>query len=130
MDERGISAEEIDPQRRRRFVQRLADQGRLFGKRRRNQADGRHRYPLVDNGDTVFSRELGRGLYDLFRAAAYEIVNVFRRLLRGAPHAGKQGKPHGNRADVEMLPLDHVDGFQNVELSKHALPPFKRCASR
>ena len=124
MYERRITAQKVYAEFLRRPVERFAYQICLFGKGRRDKTCGRDRYALVDDGYAVFPRKIGGDPYDVFRLLADGIVNGCRGFLRRRTDAGEKRYPHSDRADIQMLPLDHVYSFQYVVLVKHILLRF------
>ena len=50
------------------------------------------------------------------------VVDGFSRGFHGGSRAAEQGDTHGDRADIEAVFLDHLDGVENadgIETVKH-----------
>ena len=124
LHERGKPADKVDPQRIRRAVERAGKHGvirRVGG--RRDLRNRRDRHALVHDRDAIF------GLNRLARA--HERLGLGRDLIVELAAGGLRVRigtviernAHGDGPDVEMLLLDHTDGFQYFLLVLHVSLP-------
>ena len=89
-----------------------------------NQGDGSHRDSLVDDRDTVLFADILAGFYQVASIAADFIVNMVTGAVHAAADAVQQGNSHGNGTYVQVLIIDHGDGFQDITGVHHNSKPF------
>ena len=120
MHQRGISAEEIHAHLLCRFIEGVGNfDGVLIGTRRRHHGCRCNRNTLVDDGNAVLGFDVLAGLHKIASIAADFVVDPIAHPVDVAVGAVKQTDPHCNGAYVQILVLDHMDGFKNIFGIKH-----------
>ena len=98
-----------------RAVKRLGKRDIVFRLRRGgDQRDGCDGNPLIDDGNAKFPLDLFSRCDQMLCIAADLVVDLFTRTLRAAVRAGEERDAHRDRADIQMLLVDHTDCFQNI----------------
>ena len=76
--------------------------------------NGRHGDALVDNGNAEFAfKLLGHG-NQVLRSAGHAVVHLAGHGIHAAVAAAAQGKSQRDGANVQVLLVDHVQGFGNL----------------
>jgi hypothetical protein len=110
-----------------RAVQRQRIFDRIAAGYRREHRHGRHGQPLVDDRDAVHLLDLLAHRNETLREAADLVVHLPARSVEIAVRAGEEGNAHRDRPDVQILVVDHADGFQNVGGVEHVF--LLRCGA-
>ncbi len=76
-----------------------------------DQGDRRDGYSFVDDRDPVFAADLLAGGDEPLREAADLFADFVRRALHVVRDTVEEADAHGNRADVEILLVDHFVCF-------------------
>ena len=98
-----------------RAVERLCE--RHIAVRARGRADHGDRgdgNTLVDDRDAELALDLLAGRDELFCTARYLVVDLVREHIDVVRREIAQRNAHRDGADVKVLLLDHLDGFQNI----------------
>ena len=107
----GIPTNEIHPHSLRRLIQRVGNQLMLPGSYQRHRG---HRNPLIHNGNPQFPLNLLTLRHQVLRPARDRVIHRCAGVLRRRPHAPQQGNPHGDRANIQPILLDHRNGVENI----------------
>jgi hypothetical protein len=98
-----------------RAVKRLGKRDIVFRLRRGgDQRDGCDGNPLIDDGNAEFPLDLFSRCDQALCIAADLVVDLFTRTLCASVRAGEERDAHRDRADIQMLLVDHTDRFQNI----------------
>ena len=115
LHERGKAADEVDAGRTCGAVERLGERHiAVRGRHRADHRDRGDRNALVDDRDAELALDLLARGDQLFRAAGDLFVNLVRQHVYIVAGEVAQRNAHCDRADIEVLLLDHLDGFQNI----------------
>ena len=79
-----------------------------------DQRDGCDGNPLIDDGNAEFPLDLFSRCDQALCIAADLVVDLFTRTLCASVRAGEERDAHRDRADIQMLLVDHTDRFQNI----------------
>ena len=79
-----------------------------------HQCDGGDGDALVDNRDAEFGFDTFANADEVCRAAGDLVVNLAAGYFAVGVGTVEQGDAHGDGANVELLLLDHSDGFKNI----------------
>ena len=81
-----------------------------------------HGDALVDNRDAVFALELLGGGHEVLCRGSEAVVDALRHDVDVLVHAAAQVQAEGDRADVEMLLGDHLQGLDDMfGFKRHAV---------
>ena len=86
---------------------------------RADHRDRGDRNALVDDRDAQLALDLLTGRNQLLRAAGDLIIHLVRKHVDVVAGEVSQRNAHRDRADVKVLLLDHLDGFQNILCVDH-----------
>ena len=78
----------------------------------------------MNNGNAIFLFNRLAYRYQIGGAAGNFLINPVAGQVDIAVHTAEKGDAHGDGTDIEMLLLDHSDGFQNIAYVQHAAPPL------
>ena len=76
--------------------------------------DRRDRYPLIDDGNAIFPADVIAYLDQILSHRGDLAIYLLTGTVDVRICAVKQRDPHSDRADVEILLIDHLDGFQHI----------------
>ena len=117
-----FSGRPLQRQRQRRIIIRLAG--------RRHNGNGRHRNAFIDDGDTEFALNIAAHLHQVTGAAGDFLINFFSAGMDIRIGTIQQRNAHGNRADIQVLLIQHLDGLQNFIGVQHNSPQMRCIASK
>ena len=124
LHQRGIAADEVHAHGLRGALERVRKKhGVALGAGRREHRDRRDAQALVYDRNTVFLFNARADGDVVLRDAADLVINFVAGGMDIRVDAIEQGNADRDRADVEMLLLDHADGFENVIRVEHGRPP-------
>ena len=128
LHQRGIAANEVHAHGLRGALERVRKKhGVALGAGRREHRDRRDAQALVNDRNAVFLFDARADGNVVLRDAADLVINFVAGGMDIRVDAIEQGNADRDRADVEMLLLDHADGFENVVRVEHGRPP--RCGA-
>ena len=76
--------------------------------------------PLVDDGNAVLGADMLHGGHQIGSLGGDLIVDFFAGLLRVRINAVQQADAHGDRAHVQIVLREHLDGLEDVAGIHHA----------
>ena len=76
--------------------------------------------PLVDDGNAVLGADMLHGGHQIGCLGGDLVVNLFAGLLRVRINAVQQADAHGDRAHVQIVLREHLDGLEDVAGIHHA----------
>ena len=91
---------------------------RLLARRFCNERNWRNGDTLVDNRHSELAFYRASGLHKLSCVAQNLIANATAALFSVRTSTVTQGNSHRNRADIELLPHEHIYSFLNLTGSK------------
>ena len=98
-----------------------------------HQRDRGHRDSLVDNGDAELPLDILAGGDQVLGPAADLVVDLLAGGFGIGVGAVQQGDAHGDGADIQVLPVEHVDGledFRGMDHTKSLLPQMRCMAAK
>jgi len=122
----GIPADKVDAHLFGRAVQGVGVPHHVPSGSARQYGDGGHRNALVDNGDSVLLLDFIAGPHKLPGPGGDFVVHLLAGARNIAVHAVQQRNTHGDGADVQVLLLNHGDGFQNIADIIHTKTSLRR----
>ena len=123
LHERGKAAEEVHADLLRRPVEglRVGDIA-LRARARADQRDRRHGHALIYDRDAELGLQILARLHEVSREAADLVIDLRAAAVDVRVRAVEQGDAHRDRADVQMLLIDHLDRLQNFMSLNHGSP--------
>ncbi len=125
-DQGGIAAQEIDADLFGRAVKGLGQQDKVITAAAGTAADdgnGRDRDALIYNRNPVFSCDLLTGPDQVAGACSNLVIYFCAKAAEIGIHTVQEADAHGDRADVEILAVDHGIGFGYFRKIDHNAPP-------
>ena len=108
------AADEIHAGLLRALLQRQRILERIAAAHADEHGDRRDRDPLIDDGNAIFPADVIAYLDQILGHRGDLAIYLLTGTVDVRICAVKQRDPHGDRADVEILLIDHLDGFQHI----------------
>ncbi len=129
MDQRRKPANEINAQLAGRPVHLQGDR-RVVARFacRRHPRNGRHRHPLIHNGNPIFLRHFHRHRHQPLGHPHDLVINLPRHAPDIPTGTIMQINPHRHRPNVQLLGMDHPQGLENLfRTYSHCLLLIRPC---
>ena len=108
------AADEVHASFLRALFQRQRIFERIAAAHADEHGDRRHRDPLVDDGDAIFPADVIAHFDQIFGLRGDLLVYLLTGTVDVRVRAVEQRDPHGDRADIQIFLIDHLDGFQHI----------------
>src|SRR5215203_2427910 len=115
-DQRGVSADEIDPDRSSSIVDCPRELNQIASQSFSDQRYRRYRNPFICDPDSKFVTNLVDCLYEPGGHRSDLVTCFLRDPVHRVAAAIEQAQTERNRAHVEMLHLGHCDGLKYLGL--------------